>query len=306
MKSLRGFELFLKTSLTGDLERGFTMKMNLKTIMMAGALALSFAGQASAAIINTANLGNNVILSIWDTTNLTSFTVNLGSTVQSFLTGAGVTFGGSAIAPAITGTDTSVNNFTYNSAALTSYLSTASANTVWSVVGGTNTGGAQGYGTSGLLTTVTSGTPVGTNLATAPMLQFNGAYVPAVSALMGAVNELSTTAAAGGAAYVGAAANNMGNNFGGTATFTNTASLGQSMNMFFLTPQAAGRAFPSSAVYQFADAAGASQWTLGANGLTYAVAAVPEPGEWLLMLSGLALIGFIATRRKDAGSMSFA
>ena len=30
-----------------------------------------------------------------------------------------------------------------------------------------------------------------------------------------------------------------------------------------------------------------------------AVAPVPEPGEWLLMLCGLGLIGFIATRRKN-------
>jgi hypothetical protein len=34
---------------------------------------------------------------------------------------------------------------------------------------------------------------------------------------------------------------------------------------------------------------------------------VPEPGEWLMMFSGLGLIGFIATRRKNQGTnMTFA
>jgi hypothetical protein len=65
-------------------------------------------------------------------------------------------------------------------------------------------------------------------------------------------------------------------------------------------------------VYNFANASGASTWSLAANGtLSYAVAApvvaaVPEPGEWALMLSGLALIGFIATRRKEDNGVTFA
>ena len=280
--------------------------MKMKMVMMAGALALSMIGQANAAIINTANFGNNMILSVWDATNNTSFTVNLGSTVQSFLTGAGVTFGGTAAAPAITGADTSQNKVNYTSTGLSSYMATASSNTVWSIVGGSNTGGAAGYGTSGLITTVTSGAPVGSGLVTGSLLGFNSIYVTGVNTLMGTANELSTTAATGAAAYVGAAGNGMGNNFGNTASFTNTAALGQSMNMFFLTPQVSGRGYGSSAVYQFANSGGASSWTLGTNGLTYAVAAVPEPGEWLLMLSGLGLIGFIATRRKNGNSMNFA
>ena len=35
---------------------------------------------------------------------------------------------------------------------------------------------------------------------------------------------------------------------------------------------------------------------------TFTVAAVPEPGEWMLMLCGLCLVGYIATRRKNDSS----
>ena len=85
------------------------MKMNMKMALVAGAMALSMVGQASAAIVNTAGLGNNLVLSVWDQTNGTSFTANLGSTIQNYLTNAGVTFGGTSTAPAISGTDTSAN-----------------------------------------------------------------------------------------------------------------------------------------------------------------------------------------------------
>ena len=110
---------------------------------------------------------------------------------------------------------------------------------------------------------------------------------------------------------MGAAGNNMGNNLGGNLAVLDTAAVGQSQNFFFMTPTTNTRnVYAGTTAFQFTNPAGASTFTLTASGLTYsaaaAVAPVPEPGEWLLMLSGLALIGFIATRRKEENSMTFA
>ena len=171
--------------------------------------------------------------------------------------------------------------------------------------------GILGYGTSGLMTTTTAAAlpnMAGTSVQAADFS--NGQYIFTVNATMGAATTASFTSATGGLAYAGAASNGMGYNFGGVLPVTNTAAIGASQNFFFLTPvQNARSNYTGTSVTQFANATGgAATWTLAANGtLTYAaaVAPVPEPGEWLLMLSGLALIGFIATRRKE-GSVSFA
>jgi hypothetical protein len=136
------------------------------------------------------------------------------------------------------------------------------------------------------------------------------AYYTQASLLSGANTSVATDAVNGAAGFAGVA--QFGTNFGGKANFSNTAGLGQSQNFFFLTntSTAAGTA---AFVGQFANTAGASTWTLASNGaLNYtvaaSVAAVPEPGEWALMLSGFGLIGFIATRRRNmnTGMMNIA
>jgi hypothetical protein len=287
------------------------MNTTLKMTLVAGALSLAVAGQANAAIINSAGLGNNVVLTVLDTTSATSFSANLGSTIQSFLTGAGVTFGGTSSAPAITGASTAASNFTYNDAALLSFLATANAaTTTWSVTSATNTG-LTGYGTSGLLATYSGAALPVTNataLGNAINAQFQ--YTSGINSVIGTGISVTSAAAAG---ISGGYAGTMGN-FNTQTTWSNATALGSSANFLFITPSApnARGVLQGSAVYQFADAAGvASTWTLGATGLTYtaaatAVAPVPEPGEWLLMLSGLALVGFIASRRKNSSSVSFA
>ncbi|MBY0579190.1 MAG: PEP-CTERM sorting domain-containing protein, partial [Burkholderiales bacterium] len=104
-----------------------------------------------------------------------------------------------------------------------------------------------------------------------------------------------------GATYVGAVSNGMANNFGGSAPFYDTAAIGQSQNFFFMTPLYNVRGgLAGTITTQMGNAAGVSSFTLGSNGvLSYQVAAVPEPGEWALMLSGFGLFGFIAKRRKE-------
>jgi hypothetical protein len=110
-----------------------------------------------------------------------------------------------------------------------------------------------------------------------------------------------------GAAYAAIGLTPNAKNF---LSFDTTAIIGSALNFWYVTPSSGGVA--KASVAQFNGGATAATWTLDAAGnLTFAngapaVAPVPEPHEWLLMLSGLALIGFIATRRKDEGSMTFA
>lgn len=281
----------------------------MKLSVLAGALALAVTGQANAAatdtIVNGTTYANDLVLSVWDTTAGTSYTGNLGVTMQSFLNG--VNFGGTAKAPAITGASAQ-GNFSFSDATLTSYLGTTGTDLVtWSVAAASVP--VLGYGTSGILTT--SNNAAGIALTMAPQITagntvFNGSY-------LADVNQILTTAPAGttsittAAGYAGAAYTAISSNLGATS-FSNGAALGTSQSFFFITPTQNSRAqYAGSTNYQFGGAASASTWTLGTNGtLTYAVAAVPEPSEWLLMLSSIGLVGFIASRRKGKSSVTFA
>ncbi len=293
------------------------MNATMKLSVLAGALALAVAGQANAAstdtIVNGGTFANNLVLSVWDTTANTSYTGNLGVTMQSFLNG--ITFGGTAKVPAISGASTQ-GNFSFSDATLTSFLAKTTDAYVWSVAAVSVPGIF--YGTSGILSTTNSGRAAVANTTapnfTAAATVMNGTYLADVNTMLTAApaGTISITTPAGyaGAAYMG---NSVANGFAGAVPFTNTAALGTSQSFFFVTPTQNSRSqYAGSTNLQFLNSTGAAAtWTLGTNGaLSYAVAAavapVPEPGEWLLMLSGLALIGFIATRRKNENGMTFA
>ena len=288
------------------------MKATMKLSVLAGALALAVAGQANAGtpIVNGVTSANDLVLSVWDTTAYTSYTGNLGVTMQSFLNG--INFGGTAQAPVISGSSTQ-GNFSFSDATLTSFLNTAGTDAVvWSVSATANAG--LNYGVSGILSTTNSGAAlVGTTMApnvSAAATNMNGSYLADVNILLGAApaGAISITTPAGysAAGYVGNPLS-MASNFGGAVPFTSTAALGTSQSFFFVTPTQNRRGtYAGTTNYQFGGAVTPSTWTLGTNGTLSYVAAVPEPSEWLLMLSSIGLVGFIASRRKGKSSVTFA
>jgi len=282
--------------------------MKMKMTLAAGALALAFAGQASAAIVSGATGSSSLVLSIWDTTSATSYTGVVGNLdFASF--SAGVSGTASALVANSSGfaTDTFATNAT-----LTSYLAGVTlGTTLWNVTAVDNSG-TGAFGQKALVTTTNANIKAATGSAAVAQqnttLQAAINNVDAFYTSAGAFGTPATFTSADGAAYAGTG---MTTNSKTKLNFDTTATIGSSLNFWYLTPSSTMTTAKAS-VAQFNGGASAATWTLDAAGnLTFAngapaVAPVPEPGEWLLMLSGLALIGFIATRRKEEGSVTFA
>lgn len=286
------------------------MKLNLKKTVLAAALTLAVVGQANAQVVTGAlnAPGSNMFLSIWDTTTATSYTRDLGINASSFFAEVSGTNTALTANSSLVGSQLFVAD-----ALLTSFLSTVNmATTVWNVTG-VDQQGTTAFGQKQLLTTSNTNLKSAANSLAAS--QLNGTNLTSIGNTdlyytslnqngIGAAT--SMTAGAADSWYAGDAT--FGAKLSGT-TFVGdtTTAIGSTLNFWYLTPSSTS-AIAKASVAQFGNTAGVSTWTLASNGtLNYNVAAVPEPGEWALMLSGFGLIGFIASRRRNqSGNVTFA
>jgi hypothetical protein len=289
------------------------MNTKFKLSVMAGALALAAAGQANAAVT-----ASDLILSVWDTGNLTSYTLDTGVAMTTFtggVTGTASTL--SAASPYSAGTTTLAT-----SATLASYLSGissadyAAGDVQWNVVA-SNGSGTRNFNGTKILTTsndpnIYNGNPLPGNAGVAGTILSAGVKASIANYATSTVTSdaVHTGGTSTDAAYAGS--NYFGNQFGNNTGFINTATLSgtggtSSQGFYFLTPISTSTTAAAD-VAQFGNIVGHDTVNLSSAGvLSYTVAAVPEPGEWLLMLSGFGLIGFIASRRNNQNStMTFA
>jgi hypothetical protein len=282
------------------------MKLKMKMGMLAGALALAVAGQANASMVTGTTGSSDAILQIWDSANNTSYTKDLGINLSSFLSGVSGT--STALTANSGNATTPVGNqlFTADSL-LTSFLSTANqAALVWNVTAVDNTG-ALNFGLKQLITTTavnikSAANSLSTVTQNTQLQTAIGNLDLTYSAANGA-SGASTSVTAGSSDTWIAKINQLNTSL----AFNTSGTLGSTLNFWYLTPSSTSTIAKSS-VAEFGNSQQVATWNLASNGdLTYSVAAVPEPGEWLLMLSGFGLIGFIATRRnKNLGGMTFA
>lgn len=271
------------------------MKWKLKAL--AAAIAVAVSAPASAAITTSSSGNGNLFLSVWDTVSETSYTRDLGVSMNDFITGnlpgggLGTTAAGYSLSFAADGT-------------LTSWLSSVSANAaglIW------NVGAMDGQGQNRYLTTAASMSGM-VNQQLNALNDGADVFIANTNGLgtHSSLTDGSNTASKsldGDPAFAGGAA--WGSNWGGNAVgFTSGALIGAS-NFFWALAANGGSTVASAFINQFGNANGFSTWTLASNGTlafnspNAVPSEVPLPAAvWLLGSGLLGLVG-VARRRQN-------
>ncbi|MDO8294100.1 MAG: PEP-CTERM sorting domain-containing protein [Gallionella sp.] len=273
--------------------------MKLKMKLMAAAVALAASAGANAAMDNfTSGNGSLAFIALDFTGSPISVMMDLDFNVDSFLPTAmsapGTTiqwnFGANTLT--VNGVASGSTQTNWNNA-LTSFNAVAqTAETKWGVIAGDSLGD----GTPGDTRYLSTAAP-GTTLATMQnQTKANLAGFSAVKDLYDGNNSLQATengsTATSGFAWVGD-----GGSFGNAGKWRNKSSwvtwadVGQTAD-FYMADTNNGISSTRALITPYA-----GDFTYAAGVLTYAVAAVPEPSEYALMLAGLGMIGFMARRR---------
>jgi len=262
--------------------------MKLKYLI--AALGLTACAASQATILNSSNTGGSeLFLSVWEqgaTTPDQSFTIDLGITESAFL--AGDTVG--ATLATLTGSTDSVWN---------SMLTTSTPSALqWAVLAGNTLGqpsvlGTVQVGQEGTLSTATTTNGFQSNTTVA---------LTQIDTFLAAVNTTGTH----GTATNGESLNPVGDNayFQGLnlsslngKSWLNSNAIGATAEVVDLS-KTVGRPTPATSALTVLPGTLSFSQQGGSYVLSYNVSAVPEPTGSTMVLAGLGIMGFVATRRR--------
>ncbi|MFH1657878.1 MAG: PEP-CTERM sorting domain-containing protein [Pseudomonadota bacterium] len=257
------------------------MNFSLKSIAVAVTLAVAAAG-ANAAIDDGASGNGELFFNVWDING--SYTLDLNVSIDAF--------------EAALAAPGAYNQLWAADTKLVSFLSAADQSSLqWNVVAGDSDGEKRLLTTFSTLGSSNIRNNAGTN-AVGALGQFatavNGELATGADSL--AVTNLSP-------AYAGQGA--FGNNLNGYLNFSNAGTLAVNSydnGLSFLGATMANASTTRSVYNVYVDGADNVKVWLDGSGLhmASAVAAVPEPSEYAMLLAGLGMIGFMARRNKRA------
>lgn len=259
------------------------MKFSLKTLAAAVVMAAAATG-AQADIITGAAGNGELFFNIWDANG--SYTRGLNVQINTFETGLAAT----GNVDMMWASDNLLNN----------WLATADVATLkWNIVAN------DVQGANRLLTTYTA--PEATTTIANNIIRSAGS---AVTTFLGGVNTAMPNVAgssvavdSGSAAFAGKST--FKDNIGGLLDFSNAGTLANNSfasGLGFMRIDALATGTAKSVYNEYLDGSTAvNVWLDSANTLHIgAVAAVPEPSEYAMLLAGLGMIGFMARRNKRA------